>query len=61
MTKEQQVGRLAGKVVLIFGAGRNIGGTCAHFMAREGAKIAAVSSKPETARGHREISELEGL
>ena len=31
--------RLKGKTALIFGAGPNIGGTIAHFMAREGAKI----------------------
>src|SRR5579885_3447451 len=42
-------GRLAGRVALIFGAGPNIGGTCAHFMAREGARLALVSSRPETA------------
>jgi NAD(P)-dependent dehydrogenase (short-subunit alcohol dehydrogenase family) len=49
MPGEPLNGRLAGKVVMIFGAGPNIGGTCAHFMAREGARIAAVSSKPKTA------------
>ncbi len=32
-------GRLAGKVALIFGAGPNVGGTVAHFMAREGARV----------------------
>jgi NAD(P)-dependent dehydrogenase (short-subunit alcohol dehydrogenase family) len=31
--------RLEGKVAVIFGAGPNIGGTIAHFMAREGARI----------------------
>ncbi len=34
------MGRLDGKVALIFGAGPNNGGTIAHFMAKEGAKIA---------------------
>ena len=48
MSEQTRNGRLQDKVVLIFGAGPNIGGTCAHFMAREGAKIAAVSSRPET-------------
>lgn len=48
MPNEPQGGRLAGKVALIFGAGPNIGGTCAHFMAREGARIVAVASKPKT-------------
>ena len=32
--------RLEGKVAIIFGAGPNIGGTIAHFLAREGARIA---------------------
>jgi NAD(P)-dependent dehydrogenase (short-subunit alcohol dehydrogenase family) len=33
-------GRLEGKVAIVFGAGPNIGGTIAHFLAREGARIA---------------------
>jgi len=41
------VGRLDGKVALIFGASPNNGGTIAHFMAREGAKIAANDIVPE--------------
>jgi NAD(P)-dependent dehydrogenase (short-subunit alcohol dehydrogenase family) len=32
--------RLDGKVAIVFGAGPNIGGTIAHYLAREGAKIA---------------------
>ena len=32
--------RLEGKVAVVFGAGPNIGGTIAHFFAREGARIA---------------------
>ena len=34
------MGRLEGKVAIVFGAGPNIGGTIAHFLAREGARIA---------------------
>jgi NAD(P)-dependent dehydrogenase (short-subunit alcohol dehydrogenase family) len=34
--------RLEGKAAIIFGAGPNIGGTVAHFMAREAARIAVV-------------------
>jgi NAD(P)-dependent dehydrogenase (short-subunit alcohol dehydrogenase family) len=49
MANDGASGRLVGKVALIFGAGPNIGGTCAHFMAREGAKVALVGSRPETA------------
>lgn len=49
MANDSASGRLAEKVALIFGAGPNIGGTCAHFMAREGAKVALVGSRPETA------------
>ncbi len=31
--------RLANKVAIVFGAGPNIGGTTAYFLAREGAKV----------------------
>ncbi len=43
------MGRLDGKVALVFGASPNNGGTIAHFMAREGAKIAANDIVPEVA------------
>ena len=35
------MGRMEGKVAVVFGVGPNNGGTIAHFMAREGAKIFA--------------------
>ena len=43
--------RLDGKVAIVFGAGPNIGGTIAHFFAREGARVAVtdVNSKASTA------------
>ncbi len=41
--------RLENKVAMVFGAGPNIGGTVAHFMAREGARIAIVDIDPENA------------
>ena len=43
------MGRLDGKVALIFGAGPNNGGTIAHFMAREGARVAVNDIIPEAA------------
>ncbi|RYE04108.1 MAG: SDR family oxidoreductase [Sphingomonadales bacterium] len=33
------MGRLQDKVAIVFGAGPNIGGTIAHFLAREGARV----------------------
>ncbi len=41
--------RLDDKVALVFGAGPNIGGTIAHFMAKEGAKVAVSDMVPATA------------
>ena len=35
------MGRLDGKVAIVFGASPNMGGTIAHWLAKEGAKIAA--------------------
>ena len=43
------MGRLDGKVAIVFGAGPNIGGTIAHFLAREGARIAVSDLSPEAA------------
>jgi len=42
------VNRLLNKVAIVFGAGPNIGGTIAHFFAREGARV-AVSDQSEQA------------
>jgi NAD(P)-dependent dehydrogenase (short-subunit alcohol dehydrogenase family) len=39
--------RLADRVAIIFGTGPNQGGAMAHFMAREGARIACVDLQPE--------------
>jgi NAD(P)-dependent dehydrogenase (short-subunit alcohol dehydrogenase family) len=53
--------RLKDKNAIVFGAGPNIGGTIAHFMAREGARVAISDIDPAaaaetvaflTARGH---------
>jgi len=44
------MGRLDGKVALIFGCSPNNGGTIAHFMAREGARIVANDIVPEVAQ-----------
>lgn len=41
--------RLGGKVAIVFGAGPNIGGTIAHFFAREGAKVAVSDQSAEAA------------
>ena len=43
------MGRLADKSALVFGAGPNIGGTTAYFMAREGAKVLVCDSNREAA------------
>lgn len=37
--KKSSMDRLKDKVAIVFGAGPNIGGTIAHFLAREGAKV----------------------
>ncbi len=41
--------RLDGKVAIVFGAGPNNGGTIAHFMAKEGARIAVVDISGDAA------------
>lgn len=42
--------RLDGKVAIVFGAGPNIGGTIAHFLAREGARVVVTDVSEEAAR-----------
>lgn len=42
--------RLHGKTAIIFGAGPNIGGTVAHFLAREGARVAVCDMDPAAAQ-----------
>jgi NAD(P)-dependent dehydrogenase (short-subunit alcohol dehydrogenase family) len=41
--------RLDGKVAIVFGAGPNIGGTIAHFLAREGARVSVSDVSEEAA------------
>lgn len=41
--------RLDGKIAIVFGAGPNIGGTIAHFMAREGAHVVVSDVDADTA------------
>jgi NAD(P)-dependent dehydrogenase (short-subunit alcohol dehydrogenase family) len=43
------MGRLDGKVAIVFGCSPNNGGTIAHFLAREGAKIVANDIVPDVA------------
>jgi NAD(P)-dependent dehydrogenase (short-subunit alcohol dehydrogenase family) len=43
--------RLDGKVAIVFGAGPNIGGTIAHFLAREGARVAIADIDGQAAAG----------
>jgi NAD(P)-dependent dehydrogenase (short-subunit alcohol dehydrogenase family) len=61
------MGILDGKVAIVFGAGPNIGGTIAHFFAREGARIAvtdidaSASAKTTAFLSEREEGEAAGV
>ena len=52
--------RMDGKVLLLFGAGPNNGGTIAHFMAREGAKVAVNDIVPAAAEETAEFLKSRG-
>jgi NAD(P)-dependent dehydrogenase (short-subunit alcohol dehydrogenase family) len=54
-------GRLDGKVALVFGASPNNGGTIAHLMAKEGARIAANDIVPEVAEETAEFLKSRGF
>ena len=43
--------RLKDKVAIVFGAGPNIGGTTAHFLAREGARVCVTDVREDAASG----------
>lgn len=53
--------RLADKVAIVFGAGPNIGGTIAHFFAREGARVVVSDIDPAAARKTVEFLRGRGL
>jgi NAD(P)-dependent dehydrogenase (short-subunit alcohol dehydrogenase family) len=42
-------GRLDGRVAIVFGVSPNIGGTCAHFLGRQGARLALCDVRREIA------------
>lgn len=52
--------RLVGKVALVFGAGPNIGGTIALFLARQGARVAVVDLDVGAAQDTVRVIESEG-
>jgi NAD(P)-dependent dehydrogenase (short-subunit alcohol dehydrogenase family) len=55
------MGRLAGKVAIVFGAGPNIGGTIAHFLAREGAQVAVSDLSADAANETTEFLTARGF
>jgi NAD(P)-dependent dehydrogenase (short-subunit alcohol dehydrogenase family) len=54
------VNRLDGKVAIVFGAGPNIGGTIAHFLAREGARVAVADVDANAAAATAEFLHTRG-
>lgn len=52
--------RLEGKVAIVFGAGPNIGGTIAHFLAREGARVAVSDVEVKAAEATAEFIRARG-
>ena len=53
--------RLDGKVALVFGVSPNIGGTCAHFMARQGARLALCDLQKSVAEEARDFMNGRGF
>lgn len=53
--------RLQNKVAVVFGAGPNIGGTIAHFLAREGASVLVTDIVAEAARETAEFIQSKNL
>ena len=53
--------RLADKTAIVFGAGPNIGGTIAHFLAREGARTAVCDMEEAAAKETVSFLEARGL
>jgi NAD(P)-dependent dehydrogenase (short-subunit alcohol dehydrogenase family) len=53
--------RLDGKVAIVFGAGPNIGGTVAHFLAREGARVMVSDLDQEVARDTAQFITAQGF
>jgi len=52
--------RLDGKVAIVFGVSPNIGGTCAHFLARQGARLVLCDKRQSAAEEAREFLSRRG-
>src|SRR5690606_27693889 len=53
--------RLKDKVAIVFGAGPNIGGTIAHFLAREGARVCVTDINEDAAKETVDFIREQGL